>query len=366
MLGARLLARRASRPAVLLAGRRLADNPSAAFRAVAGLVIAIFVTSVSVGVITTILDYHSTSSGTAASTTLLDRFLSGPTPPGQQPTSPAVPDTTLTALHATHGVAGVTVLHRYPNIHGQAGGHVTVLPVTVLASCDQLAGTPALGRCAPGAQVVTISGNIDSSTLTSKSTPATSVWPAANITTQQFDALPVWAIAVQTSRSAPAIERARTALDTAFPDRGPATTLSEISANNARTTIELQQLTNVVIVVSLVIAGCSLAVSVTARINDRKRPFSLLRLAGTPLRVLRRVVALEAAAPLLVIAVLSAGLGFLAAALFLTSQLDETLRAPGPSYYLLVAVGLAASLGIIASTMPLIARITGPDTARSE
>lgn len=62
----------------------------------------------------------------------------------------------------------------------------------------------------------------------------------------------------------------------------------------------MQQIANVVIVASLVIAGCSLAVSVTAGISDRKRPFSLLRLAGAPLRVLRRMVVLEAAVPLLV------------------------------------------------------------------
>ena len=40
---------------MLLAGRRLSDNPRGAFRAVSGLILAIFVTSVSVGVISTIL-----------------------------------------------------------------------------------------------------------------------------------------------------------------------------------------------------------------------------------------------------------------------------------------------------------------------
>src|ERR1019366_15632 len=59
-----IMARRTSRPAVLIAGRRLSDNPRGVFRAISGLIIAIFVTSVSVGVITTILGYHSTSSGT--------------------------------------------------------------------------------------------------------------------------------------------------------------------------------------------------------------------------------------------------------------------------------------------------------------
>jgi hypothetical protein len=35
-------------------------------------------------------------------------------------------------------------------------------------------------------------------------------------------------------------------------------------------------------------------------------------------------------------------------------------------YYLIVLVGLVASLGIIASTLPLLQRITGPEVARNE
>lgn len=45
MAGARLLARQTSRPALLVAGRRLADDPKARFRAVSGLVLALCVTA---------------------------------------------------------------------------------------------------------------------------------------------------------------------------------------------------------------------------------------------------------------------------------------------------------------------------------
>jgi hypothetical protein len=41
--------------------------------------------------------------------------------------------------------------------------------------------------------------------------------------------------------------------------------------------------------------------SAASGLVERKRSFSLLRLAGAPLGVLRRVVALEAAAPLIAI-----------------------------------------------------------------
>jgi hypothetical protein len=89
-------------------------------------------------------------------------------------------------------------------------------------------------------------------------------------------------------------------------------------------------------------------------------------LSGVPLRVLRRVVALESAVPLLVVAAVAIAIGFLAAQLFLRAQMDYTLRPPGVDYYLIVLGGLAASLGIIASTLPLLERITRPETVRNE
>jgi predicted lysophospholipase L1 biosynthesis ABC-type transport system permease subunit len=170
---------------------------------------------------------------------------------------------------------------------------------------------------------------------------------------------------VSTNGSAPVIERVRTVLDAAYPYQAyPVTPIGE---NPFNSTLEgEQQLANVVILVSLPIAGCSLAVSVAGGLSDRKRPFSLLRLTGAPLGVLRRVVALESAVPLLIVAAIATAMGFLAAQLFLTSQLDYSLRPPGLGYYLVVVAGLAASLGIIASTLPLLNRITGPETARSE
>jgi hypothetical protein len=93
---------------------------------------------------------------------------------------------------------------------------------------------------------------------------------------------------------------------------------------------------------------------------------SLLRLTGVPIAVLRRVVALESAVPLLIAAAFSIAMGFLAAQLFLKSQLGYTLRPPGIGYYLIVAAGLVVSLGIIGSTLPLLRRMTGPDVVRNE
>jgi hypothetical protein len=368
MVGSRIIVRRTNRPDVLIAGRRLSDNPRGAFRPISGLIIALFATSVSVGVITTILADQGTSIiSAAARDTLVEQFGSyfGPhrSAPGQPTTSPSLPDALLSELRSVPGVQGVTVAYSHPAASQSDNGG----PFTVLVSCDQLARTPALGRCAAGAGagVATITGNFGDSTA-SQSTLAATAWPASGISPERLQSLPIQAIVVGTGGSRSAIERARTALETAFPDNDNPSTLSEISAPNLRPGAELQQLTNVVILVSLVIAGCTLAVSVSAGVSDRKRPFSLLRLTGVPLGVLRRVVALETALPLLVIAVLSAATGLLAAALFLRSQLGESLRPPGLEYYMIVVAGLVASLGILASTLPVIERITGPEIARNE
>jgi hypothetical protein len=193
-------------------------------------------------------------------------------------------------------------------------------------------------------------------------------WPTAPMTAAGLDALPVNGVVVGTDGSHTAIERARTLLAQAFPDRATAVTVAEEGADSdiAQELAGFQRLADVVTVGALSIAGCSLAVSVLAGLTDRRRPFSLLRLAGVPLAALRRSLALETAVPLLSVALVAAGMGFVAAALFLRSQLGYALSPPGPGYYVTVLAGLAVSLAVVASTLPLLGRVTGPEYARNE
>ena len=111
------------------------------------------------------------------------------------------------------------------------------------------------------------------------------------------------AINVATNGTVPAIEQARTVLETAYPGYDPPATLGEQYADANQQNVAYQQLADVVVLTSLAIAGCTLAASIAAGLAERKRPFSLLRLAGAPLGMLQRVVALESAVPLLVTAV---------------------------------------------------------------
>ncbi|MFE7386073.1 FtsX-like permease family protein [Streptomyces sp. NPDC057582] len=372
MAGARVLARLTSRPALLLAGRRLADDPKAGFRAVSGLVLALCVTSAVVGIIGSLNAERSIpQAGRTVAGALDANYVQGfnRTTGRQIGSVPPLSKAVLGDLNSVPGVKGVLVIHTNPlgtTDPASRGlqGSVTP-PMAGLASCTELAKMPAHSACASGAEAASVTQNYGSfGTYYWQHWPT--AWPAAGISAQRLARLPVQEIVVATNGSTSAIERARTILANTYPDQDVPSTVREDHAERGAQLAGYQQLANVVILVSFPIAGCSLAVSVAGGLRDRKRPFSLLRLTGTQLGVLRRVVLLESAVPLLVVAVVAIGMGFLAAQLFVQAQFRYSIRAPGIQYYAIVLAGLVASLGVIASTMPLLRRITGPETARNE
>jgi ABC-type antimicrobial peptide transport system permease subunit len=126
------------------------------------------------------------------------------------------------------------------------------------------------------------------------------------------------------------------------------------------------------IALTLIVAGCSLAVTVFGSLVDRKRPFTLLRVSGTPLSTLYRVVLLESALPLVVASIVAAATGVAIAepvikAILTSIQGAGSISAyPTPAYYATVWAGLAVSLAVIVAAMPLLGRITAPDSMRFE
>jgi hypothetical protein len=349
MLGSRVMAARARRPAALIAGRRLADDPRSGFRAVSGLMLALFVTTVATGIITTVTaeegqgDLSAAARETVALTSYPDELS-----PGQKPL-----DASATAeLEKLPGVEHALVV-RF------AGFDHSELPFGLI-SCADLARAAQYGACPAGAQV----GRVWPDLIGPDGIQPT--WPAADVTLDRLATLPVVSIAVDTDGTPAAVDRAATRLQQLYPETRPPITTAEWQSDFARTLVQFQRLADVVIITSMLIAGCSLAVAVTGGLNERKRPFSLLRLAGVRLSELRRVVTLESAVPLLAVSAVAIGAGFAAAALFLKAQLKYPLHSPGWSYYVLVLLGLAVSLALIASTMPLLRRITGPEAARAD
>jgi hypothetical protein len=129
----------------------------------------------------------------------------------------------------------------------------------------------------------------------------------------------------------------------------------------------MQRVSNIGLSGTLVIAGCSLAVAVAGAIVERKQPFALLRLTGTRLSDLRRIVLAEAAAPLLTVATASVALGLGVAVLILaTGGGDQQFAMPGLNYWLALVGGIGVALLVVLATLPLLNRLTALDSARFE
>jgi hypothetical protein len=345
-----VLARRANRPAALISSRRLADNPQAAFRAISGVVLALFVTTVATAVITTIVANRANHGGRIVDHNNMFAYLDS------QPAE--VPAAVTAELAATPGVGNVMVLRANPWDKEHGTWRYGSRPA--LIACADLDRVQVYGRCADGAQVADVWPALD------WAGDRTVVWPAATVSLEELARLPLYSIVVNTDGSQAAVERARTILLAAFPDeRNPPYVEGEWEADFVTTLAGWKRLASVIILATLPIAGCSLAVSVAAGLSDRRRPFSLLRLSGVQVRVLRRVVALESAVPLLLVAAVAIVAGLLTAELFLEAQMGYTLVAPKADFWLLVGGSILVALAVIASTLPLLERITGPETARN-
>jgi len=269
--GSRLMTKRASRPATLIAGRRLLDNPKAAFRFISGLVIALFVTSAAIGALSSIVAAGASSvAGGGGTATLADLFCSFTTtncPPATE--VPAVSTQVLSELRATPGVRAVTVVHQAQSPSQQMNGFG-------LVACDQLATTPAIGTCAPGATVATAGWFLEQ-ILGNNPHSSSTVWPSAHLSLASLARLPADAVVVATSGSSSSLERARTSLERAFPFQGTPVVVEALDPSTARLLTMVQDMTDVVIAASLIIAACSLAVNIAAGLGERRRPFSLHR-----------------------------------------------------------------------------------------
>jgi predicted lysophospholipase L1 biosynthesis ABC-type transport system permease subunit len=121
---------------------------------------------------------------------------------------------------------------------------------------------------------------------------------------------------------------------------------------------------------TLLMAACSLAVTVGGSIVERRRPFTLLRLSGTSGPTLYRVVVLESVLPLVSASLVAAVTG-IGVAIPLVKALpklnnEPNLALPGLAYYVAMGSGLVIALLIVSSALPLLRRVTQPNTARFE
>ena len=173
-----------------------------------------------------------------------------------------------------------------------------------------------------------------------------------------------------TTGSPAVVEQVRTILDAGRPGLlGPAETSADINAAANQKLAHLSELADAALLITLIIAGCSLAVAVAGGLLERRRPLTLLRLAGVRRSELTRMVLAESALPLLGLAAVSVALGLgVAAGLLVAAGSGSNVpwKPPQPPYWLSLGAGLALAVLIVAATLPLLHRLTSLDNARFE
>jgi hypothetical protein len=374
---ARGIARFGRRAPSLMAARRLQDNPSAGFRAISGLTLAVFVGTVFSGLSSSIIaNQHFQGSGlspdvvAAAPSPKFPHMSSAAEPQGpvkvtpadlpQFPTlDPARTTQLVQDLGAIPGVEHVISAHAFPDDPDlleaviRSGAEVGA---SVLVSCDDAA---ALGfdGC-EGTTVLNIGpGGVEPTGF------------ATSMSASELADLRVVAVAAVTDGSLGTMERARTELELGIPGT-TAMTLRDIDSETRAEFTTMQRISNIGLTVTLVIAGCSLAVAVAGAIVERKQSFALLRLAGTRISDLRQVVLAEAAGPLLMVAAASVGLGLLVAYLVLAAGAagggSPHFVMPRFGFWLSLVGGLGVALLVVLATLPLLNRLTALDSARFE
>jgi hypothetical protein len=403
-VGARYLARRTGAAPSLFAARRLADTPKAAFRAVSGLVLAVFLGSMLGGLMPTINQTTATPTAAALSNVLLGTFSYSPVcgddancSGGNSPGAAANTTTGLLGLPPATGAALVRQLDAFPgtivvpyyslpqDADVRIGKPLASPPprqpgtgqhpedpriYDAVVNCAALAKLPALGSCAPGQTTAeAITSNLTSDNPKDSAQPITEpTYPTG--TTADLAGLYLRGVLVQVDNPT-TLEQVRTFLVTHTPlsasGAAPRTFGEAVQARAEVATI-VQRVLNIAVVLTLLVAGCSLAVAAGGGLIERKRPFTLLRLSGTPTRVLYRVVLLEAVLPLAAATVLAiaTGYGLAVAAAIKVAPAGTPVPTPGGSYYLTMGLGLLAAFVMIGGTLPFLGRITRSDNARFE
>jgi hypothetical protein len=109
---------------------------------------------------------------------------------------------------------------------------------------------------------------------------------------------------------------------------------------------------------SFLVAAVSAGLTAAANVLDRRRVYGLLRLAGTPLKMLDQARIRETALPLAVLAGGTTGMGVYGAYQF-NKAADSTMNASGAlQLAVCVAVGTLAMLAAIGASRPLLRKVT--------
>lgn len=363
----------------LVVGRRIEDDPQSTFRAVSGVILAVFISTVF----------------TAATPAAVD----GAVDPGRRTglaqgagaanlgwTSPDQAQLLLNRLRAVPGVSAAILVFEGTSDQGDPIWIADCEPLARIIKfstqqCGQvgvLAGAAARSKIWPNGPLAI--PQLPAHALDPSADPVTLTVPRVNSvgvldSPSAYDT-PTIVVSpelvgkdlLQKVRpnklllffeSAAALETARTIVDKGAPGAEFTTRYETIEQN----TVEARRIHYALLAVvigSFAIAGLSLASTVTIGLLERRRQYALLRMTVVSISQVRLVMFLEAAAPLLVSAILAASLGAVVA-LGILGFAGLAL----PTVWALawpLAMGIGIALMLVCCALPAV----GPATATSE
>ena len=316
--GGRALARSAAQ---VIGFNRIARHPRAVFRAVAGVVIAVYAMTVFAVAITVAAGTRDITQG------------NGHLSPSTLEAIPAVSDegTLESAVDRLAAVPGVTTVAvgRFSGDSRQEG--------QVILEADKAEALGAPHVESPGGAV-----SISTRWLYENAAASPSPVGAKDLATAREQGSPI--LLVGTDPASPgAVERARTALATSDLELGasPSSPNSIQSIQASAMENQFARLGYIGILIAAGISTVSLGVSTVAALLGRKRVLGLLRLVGMPPATLRSMVSYETVLPAATALVMSVGLGWLTAWSLVGGVSGRHISWPDGGYWLVLGACLA-------------------------
>ncbi len=339
---ARGLARLSRGPTTLMVARRIAADPHSAFRSVSGAALAIYVGT---GIA---LIAAQGEPAEAAGTSVLDDGVVAVHVQG-------VPEEALAPLLSG---GGVTVARRDPGRQ-------------VVVACADLARVTDVG-CPLPRYVEGPTGNEDYDALEDLfvlpypgASGADHIFGPSGFTEPGPTAgeLAIQTLFIPTDGTVAAQERVRTAAALAVPLSRSKTAQDLPRRSAAASVTGLATVLPYAMVFVLLVAACSLTVSVINGVLERRRPFAALRASGMGLTRLRGVVILEIGLPLALSVVGGVGLALL---LMLVSVPREEWVWPGGDFVAGLGAAVVAAFAVSLIALPFMNAATKHDTVRFE
>lgn len=296
------------RPAVLLAGRRLRDDPKSAYRASAGVVLAAFAGSMALTLMPSLeheAGYYSPYK---------DSVLYMESSPEQAPDAVAAADAKLSEYGLASRAASVGIMSvrqgrdDYYTAYAMSCADAQVLLPVHMSCADK----PAI--YAPSSSAIDML-SYDNPEASEERTPL----PGEPVVSSGLGLVlidpallpadaPLSGVEVAVPASDSSREKARTALLAAS---GGAQVISkEMKLSDQDTQLaDLRRVTVIGLVTASVLAGLSAAIATAGSVMDRRRTFGALMAAGTPTRTLAKALRTEAALPALVSTIGAGALG---------------------------------------------------------